>query len=271
MIPVEATKALLEEAKELLSKLLGPAAEEAGMILGDNMRVYRAQREVKLLRKMLRILKEQGVSPATVKMNVLFPLLQNAVLEEDEEMGDRWASLLASAADPGNKSNLEAAFVEILKQLAPEHAFLLDAFYDQILRSEISKEEWAESGVGIKYMRSMLGAKISQFDVALDNLMRLRLVAFPTPKLGIANGVDVRFQVTSSNVLCATSLGHAFYAACGKGRIRYTTYSFPTDSVSNVYSTKEAGSIDLWAKQAEAEWIKKHGKDGTQGWSRSKK
>ena len=79
-------------------------------------------------------------------MRVLFPLLDAAVLEDNEDMGERWASLLASAANPTNETALEASFIEILKQIAPSHAYLLEVFYEQIARDKIASEQWTERG-----------------------------------------------------------------------------------------------------------------------------
>jgi hypothetical protein len=193
---------------------------------------------------------------------VLFPLLDAAVLEEDEEMAERWASLLATAADPNNKSCREASFVEILKQLAPSDAFLLDVFYEQIERYKLPPEQWNERGVVRGYLQEMLQEEVPRFDIAIDNLLRLHLVEHPVVKLGVANGNDVRCQVASSNILCPTSLGQAFVSACGRGRTpRSVSYGVPGDSISNVFST-EGGSVRLWSKEEEAAWQQHKRKNG---------
>src|SRR4051812_27790575 len=99
VLPDNVPQKVFEEAKSLLNKLLGPALEESGAILGDRIRIFRFEKQLKLLRKTLKILEEQRLQPKKVNMKVLLPLLDSAALEEDEEMSDRWASLLASAAE----------------------------------------------------------------------------------------------------------------------------------------------------------------------------
>ncbi len=236
------TTAALAEAKGLLSKFLGPAFEEAGAVLGDHVRTFRLRQQIKLLRKAERILKDEGLKPKAVNMRVLLPLIDAAALEDDEEMAARWASLLASAANPNSRMSLEASFIEILKQLPSTHAFVLDVFYEQIDRHKIAAEKWQENGVVTEYLQKMLRLDASQFNVAVDNLLRLRLLDHPSVLLDTVNGNDVRFQVTSAGILCATHLGKAFVAACGKGYRRSASYSVPSNSVSNVYHT-QGGSL----------------------------
>ena len=240
----EASKAFAE-VKGLISKLFGPAFEETGAVIGDRVRLFRFQRQISLLRKTQRILKKEGIKPKAVSLKVLLPLFDQAALEEDDEMADRWASLLASAANPNNKTALEASFIEILKQLAPTHAYLLDVFYEQITRDKVPPEQWTERGYVLSDLREFLEQEVPQFDVAIENLLRLNLVAYPTAKLGIANGQEVRIQVTSGNILCATSLGYAFTSACGHGRTpRNISYGVPGNSISNVFWTR-GGSLNI--------------------------
>jgi hypothetical protein len=246
-----------EVAKELtglLGKFLGPGVHEIGEIFGDRLRFFRFQQQVKLLRRASAILEDAKIRPEVVNSRVLLPLMQAAELEDQEEMSERWASLLASAADPNNNACLEASFIEILKQLAPTHAFLLDIFYEQIEPREITASNLSEQGVGRSSLKEFLENKIPQFDVALENLLRLQLIQHPTVKLGVANGTDLRCVVVSAGILCATQLGLAFTSACGRGRTpRAKSYGIPGDSVSNVFWT-EGGSVRLWTKTEEEAW-----------------
>jgi hypothetical protein len=145
-------------------------------------------------------------------------------------------------------------------QLPPAHAYLLDVFYEQIEREELPKEKWNEDGVILSDLKSVLKKEVPQSDVAIQNLLRLRLVALPTAKLGVANGQDVRVTVTSSDILCATSLGQAFVSACKRGRTpRNISYGVPGNSISNYYWT-EGRSLRLWSKEEEASLAKQYGK-----------
>jgi Abortive infection alpha len=249
LIP-EITKAAVEEVKTLLNKFLGPGFEEAGAMVGDRIRLVRFSQQLKLLRKAEEILKSAGLKPQSVNMKVLFPLLDAAAFEDNEDMAERWASLLAAAANPENQTALECSYIEILKQLAPTHAFVLDTIYDQIRRNKWPIETWTDKGISLPDLKRALQKQVPQIDVAIDNLLRLRLLAHPIAKLGVANGNDVHFQVTGS-LLCPTSLGAAFVAACGQGRtFKTTTYCLGGNSISNLFWT-QGGSLRIWSKEEE--------------------
>jgi len=122
---------ILGTAKDFLEKLLGPAAEEAGQILGDKIKFYRVRNMLKVLERSKRLLEEQGLNPKAVSLKALFPLLDHASLEEDAGLQEKWAALLANAAS--STSELSPAFPEILKQLSPAEARLLDGVYDRFI------------------------------------------------------------------------------------------------------------------------------------------
>ena len=87
--------------------------------------------------------------------------------------------------------------------------------------------------------------EVPQFDVAIENLLRLNLVTYPLARLGTANGVDVKFRIPSSDILCATHFGYAFVNACGHKKImRNETYGVPQMSVSHVFWTR-GGSLNI--------------------------
>jgi hypothetical protein len=245
LAPLAAIAAPIKDITELLNKFLSPSFQEAGEVIGDRIRVFRLKQQTKLLQKTIGILEEAGLEPKPVSLRVLFPLLDAAVLEEDDQMAERWASLLASAADPNNQTALEASFIEILKQLTPTHAYLLDVFYEQIERDQLPPEQWNEDGYILSDLKDFLKKEVPQFDVAVQNLLRLNLVAYPTAKLGIANGQEVRIQITSGNILCATNLGFSFVSACKRGRTpREMSYCVPSDSISNIFWTR-GGSLNI--------------------------
>jgi hypothetical protein len=122
---------------------------------------------------------------------------------------------------------------------------LLDVFYEQIERDELPPKDWLEEGYVLSDLKSFLNEEVPQFDIALENLLRLNLVAYPMVKLGIANGEEVRIPVPSSNILCATNLGQAFVSACKRGRTpRNISYGVPRNSVSNHFWTR-GGSLNI--------------------------
>src|SRR5258708_27512228 len=125
--------------------MLGPAADEVAEMWRDQVRVYRYERQVKLLEKVERIAKDAGFTPQAVPPKILFPLLEGASFEDDENLNDMWAALLANAASPENAEQERPGFISLLRHMAPDEGALLNAIYDQLLFKE--PIHWDETGV----------------------------------------------------------------------------------------------------------------------------
>ena len=148
-------------------------------------------------------------------------------------MSDRWASLLANAADPASDNSSDPSFIEILKQLSPVHARILEAVYDGVATFNILPSQWNQSGINAEALKDLLKLDESLFRVGVENLVRLRLVAFPSVGLNFLNDKDARFQLTNSTLVCATHLGQALVTACQCGRDRIQRSNPTSGSIQN--------------------------------------
>jgi hypothetical protein len=110
----------LGDMTELLKKLAGPAFDEFGGILGDNVRVYRVKNLLKTMEKTNRILESAGLPPSPVSSRLLLPIIDSCSTEDDEDLQQKWAGLLASASQ--DSDSLSPSFVDTLKQLTPREA-----------------------------------------------------------------------------------------------------------------------------------------------------
>jgi hypothetical protein len=204
----------LGEAKAFLGKIASPPAEEFGLFLGDEVRFYRFKKQVKLLTDAQEILKQAGVDPKKVPLKTLFPILEGASLEEDESMSARWAALLATAANPKSTITVQPSFPEILKQLSPLEAKILDLIFDMINQIGIPRAEWPSRGAVGKSVRDLLQLQEQNFEIAIDNLYRLRLCSPPSTKLDFIDNKEHRFQLSTKDLICITELGFSFVSAC---------------------------------------------------------
>jgi len=109
----------------VVKRMLGPAADEVAEMLRDQVRVYRYGRQLKLLEKAEKMAEDAGFTPQAVPPKVLFPLLEGASFEDDENLHDMWAALLANAASLEHATKVRPGFVAILRQMAPDEAGLL--------------------------------------------------------------------------------------------------------------------------------------------------
>ena len=115
----------------LIQRMFGPAADEVGEFLKDQVRIYRRGRLTECVNKAETMLIEAGISPQAVPPKILFPLLDGASLEEDESLHDMWAGLLANGASPENAGKVRPGFVATLKQMAPDEAGLLNLMFER--------------------------------------------------------------------------------------------------------------------------------------------
>lgn len=124
--------AVVKPFGDLLQKLAGPLAEEVGLTFGDAARVFRYKRALKLLEKVERTTRNSGFEPTSVRPKLLLPILDHSSVEDDEGMHDRWAALLSNAANPASVIQVFPSFPEILSQLSPKEAILLDAIQSHV-------------------------------------------------------------------------------------------------------------------------------------------
>ena len=120
----------------IVKRMLGPAADEVAEMWRDQVRVYRYGRQLKLLEKAERMAQEAGFTPQAVPPKILFPLLEGASFEDDENLHDMWAALLANAASPDGSSKVRPGFIATLRQMAPDEAAVLSWIVDRLNPTE---------------------------------------------------------------------------------------------------------------------------------------
>ncbi len=120
-------EAALKPFAELLERIAGPAAEEFGLTLKDHVRVFRFKRRLRLLEQLKKMVAGSRIEPSHVPFNVLLPIIENASIEESDQLQDKWAAMLATAAI---QRGVHPSFPEILKQLNESDVLYLDATYE---------------------------------------------------------------------------------------------------------------------------------------------
>jgi len=200
--------------RQALLNLIGPFTKEAGLILAIPFQFWRFRASISLLEKAKAFLNARQVKPEQVPLKFLSSILEHGSLEDDETMIDRWASLLAAAADPTYKTTVLPGFAHILNELSPKEAQLLESAYGLVL-SRIKGDSVIESVV--VYCGQFLSEiAVSEVDLAvlLENLHRLRLIELSAnPRYAWPPGTPLG---RPHDRFCITRLGAAFMTACGQ-------------------------------------------------------
>lgn len=149
----KAASAISQPLQDFLHKLLGPAAEEAGELFADRVRYLRWKNSLHIVEQANKLLEAKGVTPQTIPLKTLVPILEGASLEgDDDNLEGKWVNLIANAAS-GEKVNSRHA--EILRQLSPLDALILDEL------TEINKNRVSVGDPLLKYTPGRVKNKTS--------------------------------------------------------------------------------------------------------------
>lgn len=115
---------------DVIKAMLGPATAEIAERFQDEVRLYRYRRQLECLKKAEKMAQDAGFTPKAIPIKLLFPLLEGASLEENEDLHTMWAALLANSSLPAKVETVRPGFIAILKEMAPDEASLLKAIAD---------------------------------------------------------------------------------------------------------------------------------------------
>lgn len=148
-----------------------------GLLVGDKVKVWRAERLAKAWERAKKRLAEQGITePASPGLKLALPILAAAADENHEELQELWARLLAASMHPEQSKLVRLGFAEALRKLDP-----LDARVMVWMR----QHGGAVSNTGIDQRTSRnnvaadLGVSRDEVDVSLRNLVKVEFALEP--------------------------------------------------------------------------------------------
>jgi hypothetical protein len=137
------------------------------------------------------------------------PLLEYSTLEEDDTLQDMWARLLVNGTNESTGVNIERSFIEILAQLSPLEAQILQVIY--ALPFEVTQHVGVvteslpfSAKVVEEKPENKYGESSKEVKLALANLARIGCLKFPLTW----GGGEIFTQINP------TLIGKEFVAAC---------------------------------------------------------
>jgi len=123
--PNAAAGEIVKEAlnSELVKDLLGPMAQNLGLIFGqisDIARFYTEDNLAKIFKK--RATQRRGIPLDAEAFRRVLPLLRDAAMQSDDELQERWASLLENVAAAAD--DVLPSFGQALSKLNPDRSSL---------------------------------------------------------------------------------------------------------------------------------------------------
>ncbi len=128
---VKAVAEGLKPFANLAERLFGGPFDQIGGAWEDRLKVRREIRKLKLMQKLNTAIADAGFSPDAIPDAIWIPAVQEALLQDDESLQEKWAAMLANAADPGQTRPVSPAFPGMLKDLTSRDVKFLDSTYSR--------------------------------------------------------------------------------------------------------------------------------------------
>ena len=168
-----------------VERIVGPSADALGGMLQDQLKSFRAQNLERLHKKWKIIREDKGISEAAIKVlpfGDAFRVLEASSMEEDENVQNIWAQLLASATDSKRDVTIEKRFINLLKSLSGNDAIILNIFIDSMITlPPIASSD--EEKIIYKDFNSDVGERVkmikrAQALISIQNLTRLGVISY---------------------------------------------------------------------------------------------
>jgi hypothetical protein len=104
---------------DAITDIFRPFSERRGL-KADQIRLQREDILIQIAEKVRKRLEIEGIQPAPVPNKFLVPFLEKASLEEQTDLVDRWADLLANSVI--NPDAARPRYIQILSEMAPSDA-----------------------------------------------------------------------------------------------------------------------------------------------------
>jgi hypothetical protein len=164
----------------IAKRMLGPAADELAEMWRDQVRLYRYERQLKCVQKAERMAQEAGFTPQAVPPKILFPLLEGASFEENEDLHTMWAALLANAASPKDAGKVRPGFIALLTQMSPDEAAILNWIFGRRTGPNAGPFDAPISFEDLIVAHSLLGLQVDadplHFQTCLQSLQAEQLI-----------------------------------------------------------------------------------------------
>lgn len=195
-----------EKLGSFFSEILGDAFKEIGVSLHDWTKYYRYKNLLKIYDKIQFIQNDRKIKGkiSPLPMSLAIPMIEAASIEEDENLQEKWAMLIANASDPDHKTKIKKVFITTLSSLDSTDAVILDWFSTQGWKNELGYTK-------IETITENTKIEKNDIKISVSNLHNLGLIEIGVPsRLGNIN-------ITLFNddaVFRLTHLGWSLLAAC---------------------------------------------------------
>jgi hypothetical protein len=192
---------LTKMAGDFIGRIVGPPAEQLGGLLADQIGFWRARNLNRLADKWYKEVDKRRIPPERLRslpFGDAFRALEAASVEEEDDVQELWANLLANATDTANYAQIKKPYIDILKSIGSAEARLLNLLWNRSGLHSGQIDEHPPANLKDKNSDSVLWYEYNEYDraTAIQNLIRLQCIAYipmqmPDPAEILKDGVPV--------------------------------------------------------------------------------
>lgn len=213
-----------EVVKGFLNKIVSPVFEELGLMMADKVRTYRWKNQIKILKSAQKYIDEQKIPLKTIPVKLLVPLLENASLEEDESLQEKWRNLLVNYVD-SSKNFSSSVYPYLLSQLSSNEALFLWELFSNIVNLNYTKVI-VPDGKDFSFKEYHISDALIITSEEIFNLKRLGVIfeeekIVSDKKYMVGGFVNSRllpdkdtYELKETGIIRLTDLGEHFIGAC---------------------------------------------------------
>lgn len=202
-----------QDMGKFINRIFGGLIEDSVGLLADKLKYYRAEKLIALHEKTKKKLQDQGVTsthPVLPKIGI--PLIEQATIEDNDELHSLWANMLANAMNPEHAGTIKRRYISILSDMEPLDVLILDKLIKEYAAIPSDKKEAALFDRA--KLSQVLNVSLEQCEISLRNLMRLGCL-----KPGVIHNTNISVGGHSPSTykdtefVGITALGLEFYKA----------------------------------------------------------
>ncbi len=169
----------IEEAEKFgkfLDKVMGDGFAHLGSAFSDWAQTFRYENLLKLVDKIDSIHKKRKIQGKLIPLlpKYVIPILEQASLEDNDDVRLLWAGLIANATNPNKRFEIRKLYIEILSSLDPIDVYIINYLSDESLNEKYGML------TGVKLNAELISENIEKnvedIKISLSNLFRHGLV-----------------------------------------------------------------------------------------------
>lgn len=205
----------IRDVYEISKELLGYGYDVIGFLfpkIPSEVIARKAENSIRIMRAAQAKLDKAGLKPEernAISLKLGLPIIEKSSLEEDPTLQELWANLLANALNPARSEKVRSIFVDIIHNLSPFDALILNAF-------NLSLHPLIVRPLNIVNVYTKEGYKDYSYDKVITSLNVLMALNVVTDTAPLQNPFADENGILMKTDFRLTPLGLLFIDACIK-------------------------------------------------------